>query len=279
MKKRFNRIYIEITNKCNLSCSFCKKSSRYLREMTVNEFKEVISKIKDYTNTICLHVKGEPLLHSNLNEILTTCDDNNINISLTTNGTLLKAKINELISHKSLSKIHISLNAEVNNLKYLNDIFKAVSLFPQDKIVIYRLWAQKENKLDEKSTKIVEKLKDHYHLSTEVVEKIKENRNTKIDINKYVDKNYLFEWPKVSNDKTNGFCEGLKSQLAILSDGTVTACCLDDDGLINLGNIFEEDLKEILEKEKTKRIIEGFRNNKRVEKLCQSCYYKNRFKN
>lgn len=278
MKKRFNRIYIEITNKCNLSCSFCKKSIRPLKEMSVSEFKEVISKIKDYTNTICLHVKGEPLLHSNLSEILNICDDNNINISLTTNGTLLKAKINELISHESLSKIHISLNAEVNNLDYLNGIFKAVSKFPQDKIIIYRLWAQKENKLDEKSTEIVEKLKEQYRLSTETVEKIKNNKNTKIDINKYVDKDYLFEWPTVSNDKTNGFCEGLKSQLAILSNGTVTACCLDDDGIINLGNIFEENLKDILEKDKTKKIIEGFRDNKCVEELCQSCYYKNRFK-
>ena len=277
MKKRFNCIYIEITNKCNLSCSFCKKGVRPLREMTINEFKKIISKIKDYTNTICLHVKGEPLLYSNLNEILTICDDNNINISLTTNGTLLKAKVEDLIKHKSLFKIHISLNAEVKNLNYLDDIFTAGSLFPQDKIIIYRLWAQKENKLDEKSTIIVEKLKDYYHLSTEVVENIKENKNTKIDINKYVDKNNLFEWPKVSNAKTNGFCEGLKSQLAILSNGTVTACCLDDEGLINLGNIFEEDLKEILEKEKTKKIIEGFRDNKCVEKLCQSCYYKKRF--
>ena len=173
MKKRFNRIYIEITNKCNLSCSFCKKSTRPLKEMSVSEFKEVISKIKDYTNTICLHVKGEPLLHSNLNEILNICDDNNISISLTTNGTLLKAKIKELVKHKSLSKIHISLNAEVNNLNYLNDVFKAVSIFPQDKIIIYRLWAQKENKLDEKSTKVVEKLKEYYCLSTETVEKIK----------------------------------------------------------------------------------------------------------
>ena len=168
--------------------------------------------------------------------------------------------------------------AEVNNLNYLNDILKATSLFPQDKIIIYRLWALKENKLDEKSTKVVEKLKEYYHLSTEAVEKIKKEKNTKIDINKYVDKDNLFKWPTVSNDKSNGFCEGLKSQIAILSNGIVTPCCLDDEGLNNLRNIFEENLKDILEKEKTKKIIEGFRDNKCVEKLCQSCYYKNRFK-
>lgn len=246
--------------------------------MSVSEFKEVISKIKDYTNTICLHVKGEPLLHSKLNEILNICDDNNIKASLTTNGTLLKNKINELIKHKSLSKVHISLNAEVTNQNYLNDIFKAVSNFPQEKIIIYRIWALKEDKLDEKSTKIVEKLKEYYNLSNDTVEKLQKKKNTKIDFNKYVDKDYHFIWPIISNNKSNGFCEGLKSQLAILSDGTVTVCCLDDDGLINLGNIFLENLKDILEKSKTKRIIEGFRNNKCVEKLCQSCSYKNRFK-
>ena len=60
---------------------------------------------------------------------------------------------------------------------------------------------------------------------------------------------------QVSNDKTNGFCEGLKSQIAILSNGIVTPCCLDDDGLINLGNILEEELTDILEKEKTKLCI------------------------
>ena len=238
MKKRFNRIYVEITNKCNLSCSFCKKSNRLLKEMTVTEFKEVISKIKDYTNTICLHVKGEPLLHSKLNEILNICDDNNIKVNLTTNGTLLKNKINELINHKSLSKVHISLNAEVTNQNYLNDIFKAVSNFTQEKIIIYRIWALKEDKLDEKSTKIVEKLKKYYNLSNDTVEKLQKKKNTKIDFNKYVDKDNLFIWPIISNNKSNGFCEGLKSQLAILSDGTVTVCCLDDDGLINLGNIF-----------------------------------------
>ena len=82
---RFNRIYVEITNICNLNCSFCSKSNRTKKEMTVEEFKEVIKKIKDYTNMIYLHVKGEPLLHSHLDEILSICDKNNIKVKITTN--------------------------------------------------------------------------------------------------------------------------------------------------------------------------------------------------
>ena len=277
-KKRFNRIYIEITNICNLNCYFCKKNTRLPKEMSAALFKKVLEEIKDYTNIICLHVKGEPLLHSHFDEILTLCDNYNLNISLTTNGILLKSKISELVKHKSLSKIHISLNAEVNNLNYLDDIFNSVSLFPQDKIIVYRLWTQKSNNLDQKSTKIVEKLRKYYNLSEEIVENIKFKKNTKIDINKYVDKGLLFDWPVLNNNKTNNFYEGLNSQLAILSNGIVTPCCLDDDGIINLGNIFKESLDTILAKEKTRKIIKGFRDNKCVELLCQSCTYKNRFK-
>lgn len=278
MKKRFNRIYIEITNKCNLNCSFCQKTTRNIKEMKIQEFEEVIRKIKDYTNTICLHVKGEPLLASNINEILSVCDKNNLQINLTTNGTLLKSKINDLKNHKSLSKIHISLNAEVNNIDYLDNILNSISLFPQEKIIIYSLWAQKSNKLDEKSTIIVEKLKDYYHLSTKDVEKIKTQKNIKLAKNVYLDKNTLFTWPKINEEKNNGSCKGLKDQIAILSNGIVTPCCLDGEGIINLGNIFTEDLKSILTKEKSKKIIKGFQENKCVEKLCQSCSYKNRFK-
>ena len=245
--------------------------------MSVDEFEEVISKIKDYTDTVCLHVKGEPLLHSNFEEILNICDKNNINISLTTNGTLLKTKIKTLINHDSLSKVHISLNAEIKDLNYLDALFEAVSVFPQEKIIVYRLWAEKSSKLSLRSTKVVEKLKKYYHLSTEIVENIKNNQNTTIDINKYVDKAPLFKWPTVDKNITHNYCEGLKSQLAILSDGTVTACCLDCDGKIKLGNIFEEDLTTILNKEKTLNIIKGFQNNKCTEKLCQSCRYKERF--
>ena len=92
MSKRFTRIYVEITNYCNLACSFCSKDTRSKREMTTHEFRDVIGKIKDYTENIYLHVKGEPLLHSKFDEILNICDENNVNLKITTNGTLLSKR-------------------------------------------------------------------------------------------------------------------------------------------------------------------------------------------
>ena len=84
---RFKKIYIEITNSCNLNCSFCHNNNRSKHFMNVEKFKEVISKIKGYTEYIYLHVKGEPLLHPNLEEILAICEQNNIKVNITTNGT------------------------------------------------------------------------------------------------------------------------------------------------------------------------------------------------
>ena len=107
---KFNKIYIEITNYCNLNCSFCSRDDRIKHEMTLEEFKHIINEIKNYTESIYLHVKGEPLLHSKLDEILSICDENNLKTRITTNGTLLEKKKDILLSRvKRIYIIKISM--------------------------------------------------------------------------------------------------------------------------------------------------------------------------
>ena len=95
----------------------------------------------------------------------------------------------------------------------------------------------------------------------------------------FLDRDICFSWPDINKDviTTKGTCKGGKSQIAILVDGTVVPCCLDNDGVINLGNIFNNSLDEILESKRYKDIVSGFNNNKLVEELCQKCGYRNRF--
>lgn len=54
---KFKRIYVEITNVCNLSCSFCSLTRSDKREMTPDEFEIVMRKICDYTDYVYFHVK------------------------------------------------------------------------------------------------------------------------------------------------------------------------------------------------------------------------------
>ena len=169
-----------------------------------------------------------------------------------------------------------SLHCEHNLNNYEEEIFHSVEKLPKNMVVIYRLWTLKNSKLDEKSTKTVEKLKEYYHLSTETVEKLKTAKNIKISSTIYVDKDNEFAWPKITEEKTTGYCHALKTQIAILVDGTVVPCCLDSDGVIALGNIYKDTFEEIQKSARYQKLKQSFQDRKPCEKLCQSCTFKNR---
>ncbi len=274
---RFSKIYVEITNYCNLSCSFCSKDLREKKEMTIDEFKIVIEKIKDYTKNIYLHVKGEPLLHSKLDEILSICEENNLNIRITTNGTLLSKKKDILMKH-DIKQINVSLHSENNYPNYFDDIFNTCDLLSTKTTIVYRLWTLPTLDLDKLSTKIVDKINNHYHLSTEIVDKIKKEKNIKIGNNIYIDKDYEFIWPKITNKKSDvGTCLGTKTHIAILSNGNITLCCLDSEGIVKLGNIFKDDFASVINSKLFKDINNGFKNNKLICDLCKSCTFRFQF--
>lgn len=276
MKKAFKKIYIEITNCCNLSCSFCSKTSKPKRTMTIEEFKNIISKIKSHTDYIYLHVKGEPLLHKDLKEFLKIAEENDLKVNLTTNGTLFSQRVDDLKNSKALKKVNFSLHSENNYPNYFENIFQSVDKLPKDITVIYRLWTLSNSTLDKKSTEIVEKLKDYYNLSPQIVDKLYKEQNVKISSNIYVDKDNEFIWPKVTEEKSNGYCHALKTHLGILVDGTVVPCCLDASGIINLGSIYTDTLENIMTTERYRKLKKSFQDHKPSEALCASCTYKNK---
>ena len=274
--KKYKKIYVEITNICNLRCSFCSIDNRVKESITVDRFEELMKKIDSYTDYIYLHVKGEPLMHPNLKEILDICLKYNKKVNITTNGVLIDKKI-DLLNHKVVRQINISLHSENNKENYLLDIHKYVEKL-KDKIVILRYWTLNDNSLDEKSTEIVENLKNYYNLSTETVEKLKSDKHIKIRDNLYVDKDVEFVWPSLDNDYYNehGMCYALKDQLAILVNGDVVPCCLDSDGIIKLGNIYKDSLEDIINSKRYQDMLLGFRNRCVSEELCKRCSFKDR---
>ena len=118
-KKRFKKIYVEITNSCNLKCSFCPEGKRAKEFITLENFKHIINEIKSYTNLIALHVKGEPLLHPNLKEILDVCKENNILVNITTNATLLEKNLDILINNSEYHFIYKGI--KFANLRIIKD--------------------------------------------------------------------------------------------------------------------------------------------------------------
>ena len=275
--KKFKKIYIEITNNCNLNCSFCSIDKREKKFMSKDEFELILKKIKDYTNYIYLHVKGEPLLHKDLKEFLLLADKYNIKVNITTNGTIFKNIVDDIKDIKSINKINFSLHCENNNEKYFDEIFTNVEKLPRNITIIYRLWTLENNKLDKKSTKIVDKIKEYYHLNEETVEKIYNENNIKISSTIYVDKNNMFSWPKIDGKEMKGYCYALKTHIAILVDGTVVPCCLDSDGIIKLGNIYHDNIEDIINSEKYMKLQKSFQDRNPCEKLCKNCTFKLKF--
>lgn len=273
---KYKKVYIEITNSCNLNCSFCSPVKKEKRFMTEEEFEHILKEVSKVTNVIYLHVKGEPLLHPKIIKFLNLAEKYNLNVNLTTNGTLFPKLVDKLKDCKVLHKINFSLHCEQNIPNYEEEIFKNVEKLSPETVIIYRLWTLKDNKLDKKSTKTVEKIKMYYNLSTETVEKLKTENNVKISSTIYVDKDNEFKWPEITSHKSCGYCHALKTQLAILADGTVVPCCLDSDGIINLGNILNESIEEIQKKERYKKLKKSFQDRKPCEELCKSCTFKSK---
>lgn len=276
--KRFAKVYIEISNICNLKCSFCPGTTRNPRRMNIDEFKIVLKKIKDYTDYIYFHLLGEPLCHPELEAFLNLAEEMNFKVIITTNGTLLNKCKDILLGSHSHYKTVISLHSfEANDTKnsfedYLTNCSEYAKSAENEKIVVLRLW--NNGGKDSLNDKILTVLENYFPKPW-----IEERNGTRIGNKIYLQYGDKFDWPTLENDNINEnvFCYGLRDQIGILADGTVVPCCLDSNGDIPLGNIFTDDMQSILNSEKAQNIYNGFSNRTAQEELCKRCNFVRKF--
>ncbi|MBE5820311.1 MAG: radical SAM protein [Clostridiales bacterium] len=279
----FKKIYIEITNICNLKCNFCPETKRTKKFMSIDNFEKIIEKVHKHTNLVCLHVKGEPLLHNNLEELLKVLEKYNLKANITTNGTLLKEKIKIIKDSKAIRQINISLHSitqnENINKEYLQDVFESVEQL-KEQIISYRLWNLKSIQENDINEKIIDEIENYYNIA-HLKEKLITSDFLKISNNLFINQDIEFTWPDINKENIieKGRCLALKEQIAILVDGTVVPCCLDNNGDIPLGNILEESLEDILQKPKTITIKKNFENSVITCKLCKTCGFLQRLEN
>ena len=246
--------------------------------MTQQEFSALLSELQPWTDYLYFHLMGEPLCHPELESFLKLAGEAGFKVILTTNGTLLEKQQDVLLNAPALHKVNISLHAfEANDLavpfeEYLRRCFAFGQSAEGKKLVVYRLWNQGGE--DQKNASILEAMHAAFPAQW-----IPESRGTRIGQRVYLEYGDKFDWPDLSahDGGETVFCYGLRDQIGILCDGTVVPCCLDHEGDIALGNLFEQSLEDILETERAKSIYEGFRNKKAAEELCRKCGYAKRF--
>lgn len=253
--------------------------------MSVEQFTRVIDEFAVLKPQVYLHVLGEPLLHKDLERFLDIADSYGLVVNVTTNGTLLADKGDILLTHNAVRKVSISVHclegrSDDKARQYIDNIaeFGIKANIQGRPIVNYRMWTGGQDFLAQRNDDNVQILiskfggvqedsyMDGYH-SFNLGERV------------YVCYDSEFEWPSVNNEEVAqyGKCLGGRDMLAVLVDGTVTACCLDSEGQIVLGNIFNDSLADIMNSDRYRALITGFTGGRISEELCRKCRYRLRF--
>lgn len=262
------KVYIEITNRCNLNCSFCIKNERKIIDITKDNYVYIIDKIKKYTNEIYLHILGEPLMHKDINYFIDYASSEGLLVNITTNGYL----INAIRNNRNIHRLNISLHSfdskyNKSEMEYISDIFNVIDSLRDKTYVTLRLWVGNIY-----TNKFLSYINNRYDVC---INNILNNQKIKVAPNLLIDSFHEFIWPDLNNNYYSeiGTCRGLIDHIGILSNGDIVPCCLDSMGILKLGNIYEDNIEDIFEKKIVNEMINGFRNNKKVCELCKHCSF------
>lgn len=274
------RVYIEITNQCNLACAFCSGNHRPIHAMSSAEFESVLRQVKPLTDYIYLHVQGEPLLHPDIRSLFELCDQYQMQVQLVTNGSLLDRHF-DLLNYSSLRRISLSLQSlpyqQIDVASYMDTVLAWIRAAADTPVITeLRLWRSDEQN-DEITQYCLSRLRESFPFTAS-------ERKNSFRLSDRVFLSYAndFEWPSESDvslteSVCSGTCLGVREQLAILSDRTVVPCCLDADGHVPLGSLQEKTLADILASERCQSLIHQFRSHRITEPFCQTCTYRHRF--
>lgn len=289
-RKRYNKIHIEISNVCNLQCSFCPEVKRQKGFMCVEDFEKIVAEVAPLAEQVCLHLMGEPLLHPQLERLVAICAEAGLPIFLVSNAVLLREKSMQLLLHPIFRQVNFSLHSWRDNFGdkdprvYLDRIFQFTERAFQERpdlYINYRLWNLEEPRgMGEENRSMLERIAERFDLVLDSEVDVRQCKSLRLKQRLYLHFDTEFTWPSMELPKhgERGRCYGLSSHLGILVDGTVVPCCLDKEGVIKLGQITEQPLRDIVQGSRAQAMIKGFKEGRLVEELCQRCLYIERFK-
>lgn len=287
---RFFRTYIEISNICNLQCSFCPEVERENKILSPVQFRSILREVLPHTEQVCLHLMGEPLAHPDFPEILQICNEEGATVHLTTNGTYLsRYGFETFLKAGSIRQINFSLHSFKDNFPgkdirpYLYDLleFSRQALSERPELYInFRLWnlaATSEG--NDENREIMDHICEFFQVPINERLDVTFRKSKNITGRVYFHFDTRFQWPSYSDPERgeHGFCHALSQQIGIHADGTVVPCCLDKEAGIPLGNILTQSFESILKNERLVRMREGFKKHQLTEELCRKCTFIQRF--
>ena len=258
--------------------------------MTLPFFESVLEQLRPYTREVALHVMGDPMVLSNLLDYLNVAQKLGFRVMITTSGFYLDSARRSQLFHPAVRQVNISLNSFNKNSvsrtfeEYMVPILTLCDEKcdgGEDFFINLRLWNLDEVHSEEPFNRMLfARLEEHFALDEGfIVSQINgERQGIRLAPKILLHFDRYFEWPSLRNPVIgDGYCHGLSGQIGVLSDGRIVPCCLDGEGVIDLGNLHETNLDKILTSDRALSIVEGFAEGRAVEELCQKCSYKERF--
>jgi len=286
----FRKAYVEISNICNLKCSFCPTVERASQVMSPALFGKVAAQLTGMVDEVCLHLMGEPLNHPEFGQILQLCREYQLPVNLTTNGLMLTGTRRDQALDPIVRQVNLSLQSFAANFSgkdvsgYMQRVFQFTRLAQEQRPDLYinlRLWD-----LDDVQTPSAVNAAVRASISAEfgidlegLAIDIRRKKHLQLSGRIYLNFDSRFTWPSLDLPKRlrPGFCHGLSSHFGVHADGTVVPCCLDKEAVINLGQVAEQPLQEILFGARATAIRDGFARGEPTEDLCQRCTFIDRF--
>lgn len=274
----FDKAYVEITNVCNASCSFCPKTSRPARFMTDNEFHLILNRLQGRVTHLYFHLMGEPLLHPLVTDFAIEAKARGFAVMISSNGILSSTVGRELVSTGAVKKISLSLHSYEANAfglsleSYLDGCFSLAEEASKNGVICaLRLWNQ--GAPSENNEIILAAIRARFGQELTPI-----RSGYRLSHGIFLEWGDRFSWPiEEKGELPPTFCHALRNQIGVLSDGTVVPCCLDSEGKMPLGNLYTETLDDILHSARAKRLYDGFSSHRAIEELCLHCQYATRF--
>jgi hypothetical protein len=239
--------------------------------MDLDFFESLIIQAKAYTKEIACHVMGDPLTLTNLSEYLDIIHTHGLKAILTTSGYFLKKHSYDTLFHPCVKQINISLNSfNKNDTSFtFEQYITPVLLLCQEKLkreeelfVNLRVWNLDDSMSERNFNEILfTKLSNVFGVRVELRSIYKERpKSLRLASKIRIHFDNYFEWPSLKNrDYGDGTCQGLESHIAILANGKVVPCCLDCDGIIELGDLHENSLESIVTSSRASEMLNGFK--------------------
>ena len=284
-------VTIEPTNLCDQKCPICETGLGILNRpqgvMSLENFKKIIDKIHLHTNGILFYFMGEPFLNKDAYEMIKCAKSKNIFVETCTNGNLVDGKklIDSGIDEISFQiggttpKAHAIYRVNGDLEKAIKNIKEAVKrkkeINSQTKIILgFIVMKHNEHQIDDFWQLVKDLGVDRGEVVKSCVRDYEQGKRFLTRNKEYwiYDKE-IFEKERILKPiKTpKNSCWWIWHTTVITWDGNVVPCCRDPKAEYIMGNILEEDLKEIWNNKKYRAFRKQILTNQRKVPLCKLC--------